>query len=534
MNKRANLQREYSGPGTGDSARLIVRKGETLVTLVDCDESWQAGESGPQLAELQIGPGIGFDVQRNCWFATSTGYLASEGTQLWVTPLVIVSARAEAAFLDLRAPASNEEPITLEEVVQAVRASGIKHGLARQRIEVAWTMFKSNGRLASPVRIAQCTAPDEGRPAGIEYALPVCLVAGIIGEPDEQMDYHERNLVTNVNVGDELGCWLPAREATAGIGVDGSTLEPGARDEDRPLRVGLNIATTELESSSVRLTSTIEGMLLLDEHEVPFVTETLELNGDVGLRTGNIDARGSVVVSGNVNANFIIKATGDITVRGLVENASLRAQGQITIEQTLLGTDFGKVVAAGDVHVNNSQNANIESLGSIHLGGSDSGSLLNCSGDLFAIDGRGALRGGHYQAGGSVKVRSLGSDLGAPTLVFAGLDPILERERERLRLALKQVRADERKGARAKQPGQGAQVKASRQAERQRTRLTNQLKRLNDREPKDPNPVVVALEEVHYGVIVHIGKLSLPIQHSTDGRRFLLSEDSGEIETHPL
>lgn len=69
--------------------------------------------------------------------------------------------------------------------------------------------------------------------------------------------------------------------------------------------------------------SQVSGHVILENDKI-FVSNVLELV-NVDNSTGDIDYEGDVVVKGNVLAGFTVKATGDITVSGIVEGATVIA-----------------------------------------------------------------------------------------------------------------------------------------------------------------------------------------------------------------
>lgn len=64
-------------------------------------------------------------------------------------------------------------------------------------------------------------------------------------------------------------------------------------------------------------------------NDTVFVSNVYEVPADVGTSTGDIDYDGSVEVRGNVLTGYTVKATGDITVNGAVEGATLISGGKI-------------------------------------------------------------------------------------------------------------------------------------------------------------------------------------------------------------
>jgi len=59
--------------------------------------------------------------------------------------------------------------------------------------------------------------------------------------------------------------------------------------------------------------------------------------GNVNPKTGDINFKGDVVVSGNVEDYMVISATGDVTVTGFVANSTINSGGNITIKGNIVG-----------------------------------------------------------------------------------------------------------------------------------------------------------------------------------------------------
>ena len=85
-------------------------------------------------------------------------------------------------------------------------------------------------------------------------------------------------------------------------------------------RYGRNLSESE---DGTELVSQVSGHVVLENDKI-FVSNVLELV-NVDNSTGDIDYEGDVVVKGNVLAGFTVKATGDITVSGIVEGATVIA-----------------------------------------------------------------------------------------------------------------------------------------------------------------------------------------------------------------
>ena len=148
------------------------------------------------------------------------------------------------------------------------------------------------------------------------------------------------------------------------------------------------------------------------------------VKGDVSLETGNIIFLGSVVVSGNVQDNFTVKAAGNIEVKGSVQKAFLEAEGDIIVRQGISGRDEAKIESTGgSVYAKFVTGATIiaEKLVSVPEGivqsRIDAGERVLCFGKKARIVG------GVTRAGDEINARSIGSDVSTKTELWVGINP---------------------------------------------------------------------------------------------------------------
>ena len=481
------------------------------------------------------GPGSGFGF-----------LLENDDGGLEVHPAIQVREDHLRATIELHPPTGDEEPLTREELDAAIDAAGVVHGLSANRVSAVWKLFESSSDLPGPVPIASGTPPVPAAGAGIDFYVEVQRSIGQVDEAIDQIDFHEQNLVVNVYRHQELGRWHEGGESKPGRGVDGIELESDEIAEDVPLRVGEGVETREQEDGSVLLRSEIQGMLVVSDDGVPSVTNLLELPDDVDLTTGNIVANGSVIIGGTIRPGFQVEAAADIVVRGTVEGADLQAGGQITVEAGLIGEEGAKVVAAGNVTIKYSQNACVVSGGDVQIQGSETASRIECRGDLIATEGKGRLQGGRYYAGGNVTALELGSELGVPTFVSAGRDPLRESELKKIRLAIRELTAEERKQRRSRgpdsSPGKGPRVKrrprtsakAAMDFTRRRQFLSRRLAKIQEQPEGCEDPRIVAQTTAYYGLQVAIGSKSRHIEETMTRCRFVIDPETGEIEAQGL
>ncbi len=468
------------------------------------------------------------------------GYLErdSDGCPI-VRPAVVLSPNLLEASLDLRAPCGAEQPLVREELDRALEANGIVFGIDPKRIDTAWLIFTARGGLPRPMRVASGQAPQPGRPARLEYAIDLEQHVGRKDEQDGSVDFHELGTVRNVAAGQQIGVWYPAEESLPGRGLDGVELPVPDSDGSQDLRGGDKLRCVEQEDGSVILEAEIDGILVL-ENEVPAVSEIFLVPGDVGVETGNIDAEGSVVITGAVRPGFHVTARHDIEVQGVVEGSSLDAGGRVSIASGLIGDEETLVRAAGDVCIKYAQNARIECGGDVEILDADMGSTIDCSGHLRAITGRGRLCGGTYSAAQSIEATEIGSDLGAVTVLAAGANVLIEREWARitrqldkdrdLRRKLKQTPEAKRPGGSGGGPDCSRNSKQLRELQKRERRLRSRLAELKKkaREPQQP-AVIRARSRVHPGVEIVIGGSHLRLEETSGARVFSLDSATGHV-----
>src|SRR5690625_7810254 len=63
---------------------------------------------------------------------------------------------------------------------------------------------------------------------------------------------------------------------------------------------------------------------------------------NVDLSTGNIDFDGSLEVTGDVTSGFVVRASGDIVVRGMGEKAEIHARKNLTVAGGVIGEEVGR------------------------------------------------------------------------------------------------------------------------------------------------------------------------------------------------
>jgi hypothetical protein len=309
------------------------------------------------------------------------------------------------------------------------------------------------------------------------------------------------------------------------------------------LKHGNNI---EISEDGTRLTSMVEGHVELVEDTV-FVSDVLTVE-NVDPSTGNIEYEGNVQVNGNVSTNFSIKAKGDILVKGVVEGASLQAGGNIVIVRGMNGMGRGVLQAEGNIIAKFLENATAYAGGYV-----TSESILHSkvqAGEEVNVDGkRGFITGGTVSAAGCISVKTLGSEMGAHTVVEVGSDPKIKTTIEQL---TKQIEEDQKtlehiqpvlvsakqkmaKGIKLNaEQLQNLQALAKMNA--QKTEAINkartELEQLQKRVDNNHDMVVKVKGMAYPGAKICIGDVSMVVQKNAHYCRFV--RERGDVKMQPL
>lgn len=327
-----------------------------------------------------------------------------------------------------------EDNITLNaaELEQFAASNGIVFGLDKAKLQQIAADPKSHF-LVNNV-IASGTKPLDGENGYIRYLFdledtqkkPLMLDDGTV-------DYKELITLHNVKKGQLIGERVPSQPGKDGLSVTGETLVARTGKEAH-FKVGKNVV---LDQERTAMYAAIDGMITKTDRDKINVFPIYEVNGDVDFRVGNIDFVGSVVIRGNVQPGFRIKAAGDIRVTGGVEAAELEAGGSIEISAGIVGQNKAKVRAGKSIKSSFIQDALVEAGEDIFVTQSIMHSTTRAGRSVICNGPKGLIVGGVVQAGEKVTSRTVGNAMSTVTVIEVGVVPELRNELLTLRAQLK-------------------------------------------------------------------------------------------------
>ncbi len=432
-------------------------------------------------------------------------------------------------------PSNNGSPISgKEEVIQDLKFRNVAFGYDEAAIEA----YLAKRNYCEDIVVARGMEPVQGRDARIEYYFNTDLSTRPTRNEDGSVDFFHLNTINHCKAGDVLAKLYKEVPGKPGSTVRGEKISP--RDiKHLSLKYGRNITLSE---DGCTLISDLNGHVSLTGDKV-FVSDVYEVE-NVGTATGNIESEGSVLVTGNVQAGFSIKAKGNVEVRGVVEGAHIETDGDIIIARGMNGMGKGVLKAGGRVILKFAENATIyagayvESESILH-------SNVNANTEVIVDGRRGFIAGGIVRATEKISCKTLGSSMGADTVVEVGVNPEQKKRFQELQKEVMEitknlkniqpilVNATQRlKKGEKFPPEQMKYIQTLAMANKQQMEQLEadqlELKQLDELMQSQGQACVCVSDDVYAGTKIAIGDVSMVLKSSMRYCRFI--RERGDIK----
>lgn len=355
--------------------------------------------------------------------ADGNGHVERECCKIEISPdNMTVTAR-------FYAPADGGELMTKEEFLNDLAHKKIVFGIDEETIEE----FFNNRQYCTNIVVAKGKEPRQGSDAKIEYFFNVDLKVKPTLKDDGSVDFFNLNTINHCNKDDLLARLIPEDVGEAGSDVLGEKIKP--RDVRRAyLKFGKNI---RLGEEGLEIYSEVNGHVTLVDDKV-FVADVFEVE-NVDNSTGNIEYEGSVQINGNVCENFSVKSKGNVEIRGVVEGAYVEAGGDIIIARGMNGMGKGTLKAGGNIVSKFLENVKSATADGYISTESILHSTVMARTEVTVDGRRGFITGGKVCAGNMIKVKTLGSSMGADTIVEVGTDPGIKVRYQELQKSVMEI-----------------------------------------------------------------------------------------------
>jgi len=302
--------------------------------------------------------------------------------------------------------------LTQDEVISLLKERNVVFGLDFEMIE----KIVEDPNNCNNLCVSKGIKHENGQDGAIEFFVkqeeevkPTLLENG-------KVDFKHMNFVQKITKGDVLAQRTVPTEGKNGTTVTGKIIKarPG---KIANFKFGKNVEITEDE---LQIVSTVDGTVQFNGDKVE-VIQVLSVEGDVGVKTGNIEFSGKVVVNGNITSGYSVTCEGDLEVNGIVEACNLSTKGNLFISVGIQGHDTAEISCNGDMICGFMNNCKV------HVGGNiESSSIMHseiiCDGTLKALGKKGLLIGGSIQVRREIEAKVIGSEMGTITYLKLGID----------------------------------------------------------------------------------------------------------------
>ena len=309
-------------------------------------------------------------------------------------------------------PEDNEEIYEVGDIVEFLISKGVVFGIDERKIQ----KILEEGVYDTYVTVAVGEKAIEGRDGYYSYTFDTNPNKKPRLREDGTVDYLNLNLFQTVSKGDLIARYFAKIDGEDGTNVLGQKIVVKKGKHLSPLR-GKGFFTSE---DCMEYYALYDGRVEVTNGCIN-VTQTSMLPGNVDLNSGNLDVKGDLDIMGNVITGMVVKASGNVTIGGLVEGASIIAGKNVLIKGGILGGGRAKVVAGGNIFAQFIENAIIES-GDCVQANSVVNSIVTAYNDINIFGKTSSIIGGSLKANRMVRTRCIGSIGQITTRINVGME----------------------------------------------------------------------------------------------------------------
>ncbi len=452
-----------------------------------------------------------------------------EAPSLDAEPILHVFKNRLAAWLFVFPPVGEGMDLTWELLEDFLNQSelsfGIDHELLRRLIDERLYFV--------PLRIATgvaAVAQEDGK------VIPRILTDQLPQTPEGEKGSIDFKAITHFHMvkKDEIICRiLFPSGGSKGMDITGKEIPFSKGKPATPPR-GTN---TAMNSDQDALIALVDGHLVMEGGNY-HVRSALVVPNNVDYSTGNIDFTGDVQIKGDIRGGFTVRATGSITVGGIIEGAQVEANGEIIIGKGVLGDGKAVIRSRRSIKARYLENCTVYAEESI-LASAILSSNLSCNGTVCVMTGHGTIIGGVIASARQIEARIIGSETSTATELRLGFFPHAEKERRQVLRELGTVRKaiaelETSIAYLGRSPlDKTSEINRCRLKKSalliRRTALEKKVEELSKDQVEDPSTCRVICSVVYPGTQIYINDISYSVRQTSRQCKIHLSEDGQEI-----
>jgi len=346
---------------------------------------------------------------------------------------IFLTASQLAAWALIYPPSGGGAGVSADLLRQALAVSGVCYGVDEAAVS---RLPGLPDRYFNLWLLARGDAPLHGRDGYVNDLFSRSPPRPLIEDASGQVDFSALELFQNAKKGDVICRIFPPTPCRDGHTVRNETCYAKAGVAAHIPR-GRN---TELTEDGTALIATREGHVEFNGRSFQ-VKPVMDIDGNVDAFTGNISCLGDIHIHGDVCSGFSVRATGNITVDGVIESSVVEAGSDLVVRKGVQGNGQAVLRAHRSVYARYIESCSIYARENV-----EAENIINCEvfsdGSVKARSGRGTILGGQIRAANLITANIIGARSEMATELFLGGRPYEAFERETLELEIKELEAE--------------------------------------------------------------------------------------------
>lgn len=338
--------------------------------------------------------------------------------------LIEVSIREDKqqGFIKLTKPEEGSAVFTTEQLLAALKENNIVYGIIDSAVEKLAERPIFNIR----IKVAEAKEPINGEDGFVKLFVKKDIDYKPDYNENDTVDYKNLDYFQMVKKGQLLCEIFKEKDGINGTNILGEVI-PASKGKKPLVPAGKN---TSIIENDTKLVADCDGIVKFVS--AIHINEMLHISQNIDFSTGNIDFSGDVTIDGDVSSGFSVKAGGNLSIKGVVEEAKIEAGGNVIIAKGIYGGSTGQVKVGKDLRCNYIENATLYVDGDITVDYIIDGKIT-CNGNINLSGTKELIVGGEIKLGGELIAREIGNECEYPTIIrIIGEKTVNHEELERI------------------------------------------------------------------------------------------------------
>lgn len=296
------------------------------------------------------------------------------------------------AHLFLRPALDGGSDPSIKDIMTVVQANGIIYGIKNAVID----------RLEKVPIYNEWIEVAEGKPAANGNDSKIEIIVR-----QEKKTSEKYTALITVSKGEIVAKKILFTEGAEGRTLMGEILYPDIGD-DLEMLGNTNV---EISNDNTEAKALVSGSIYVKGTTV-YVDKIWEIQGDLTPEIGDIDFPGSVIIRGNINDDFQVKVSGNLTVLGSVGKSFLNIGGNLEVVNGINGRGAGHINVEGSLYTKFLERADVTVGNYCIIVDSIINANILCYNKVIAISGRGRITSSTIIAEKEMILKKVGSEMG--------------------------------------------------------------------------------------------------------------------------